>query len=414
MKSRRRIFYFLISLIISVGILPLICEAQDNACQGFFNTYPRVIVSSEGNYFATGDPLSGSIRLLEKDGNQVWGFQTGENISSIAISDNGEIVVAASKDGGVFGFDKKGDLLWKYDGMGCFPKAMITNDGQHGYIINSDRSSDPYSPTIRHFYQNGTVLWETREPGISSASITKNGEFLVVGTKTGRNSEVRAYSEKGTGLWRYSAPDGIESVAISEDGNTIVAVHSYRLIVLDSRGILLSEVIPKYRPTVIAISQDSRYIASGSTFTIQFFNGSENQLWQKYENGINSIAISKDGQIIIVGSQEHVSCFNGNGTRIWDVPIDMGAGSVSMSSEGNAILAGLNNGTVYLLNREGDAKRIPLEKLPVRSLPSVMITPIKEIDTSSHDQTQTSPVIVPIILVGLGACIILRMYQRKS
>jgi len=402
-------------LIISVGIFPLVHAAQDVTCRRFFEGNNLAIGSLDGHYFATSDPISGTIRLLGKNGNPVWGYQTGEKISSLTISDDGGIIAAGSDNGKILGFDKNGDLIWKFDDMGCFPKVMITGDGQQGYIVNGDSPSTPYPYTLHYFARNGIVLWETREPGISSASITANGKYLVVGTKVGRNSEVILYAENGTNLWRYPAPDGIEFVAISQDGNTIAAVHSYRLIVLDNKGTILSEVIPKYHPTSIAISPDGSQIVTGSTFGGQSFNRSGSQLWQAYDEGINSIAISMDGQTIISGSQKNVSYFNENGTLMWGVPVDRAVASISISADGDTILAGSYNGTVYLLNRNGNAKRLSLETLSVRPLPSVITTPEKNAGSfvKSVDSAQASPLMASIALTALGVCAIVLNYRRR-
>lgn len=416
MKIQRFLFCFLITLIFSVSILPLAHAAPDDTCRRFFYGNNPVIVSPDGNYFATSDPVSGTIRLLEKNGNPVWGYQTGENVSSLTISDDGGTIGAGSNDGKVFGFNKNGDLIWKFDDMGCFSKVMITVDGQQGYIVNGDSPSIPYPNTIHFFDRNGTVLWETREPGISSASITRNGKYLIVGTKIGRNSEVILYAENGANLWRYPAPDGIEFVAISPDGNTIAAVHSYRLIILDNKGTIFSEVIPKYHPTTIAISPDGSQIVTGSTFGVQSFNRSGSQLWQAYVEGINSIAISMDGQTIISGSQKNVSYFNENGTRIRGVPVDSSVASVSISGDGDTILAGSYNGTVYLLNRNGNVKRLSLETLPVRPLPSGIKTPGKNAGSfvKSVDSAQESPLMASIALAALAVYAIVFKYLRRK
>lgn len=403
-------------MIFSVSIFPLAHAAPGDTCRSFFNGNNPVIVSLDGNYFATSDPVSGTIRLLEKNSNPVWGYQTGENVSSLTISDDGGTIGAGSDDGNVFGFDKNGDLIWKFDDMGCFSKVMITGDGHQGYVVNGDSPSIPYPYTIHFFDRNGTVLWEIREPGISSASITRNGNHLIVGTKIGRNSEVILYAENGTNLWRYPAPDGIEFVAISPDGNTIAAVHSYRLIILDNKGTILSEVIPKYHPTSIAISPDGSQIVTGSTFGVQSFNRSGSQLWQEYVEGFNSVAISMDGQVIISGSQKNVSYFNKNGTRIRGVPVDTAIAGVSISSDGDTILAGSYNGTVYILNRNGNAKRLSLETLPVRSLPSVITTMEKNAGSfvKSVDSTQASPLMALIALAAFGVCAIVFKYIRRK
>lgn len=391
---------FLITLIVTTGFFLPVHATQTVTCNGFPDTFSRVAVSADGNYFVTGDPVLGTVRFLEKDGTPVWGYKIGENISSLSISDDGGIITAARDDGRVFGWDKKGDLLWNFDGMGRFTQVMITGDGEQGYIINSDSPSTPYTDTIHHFDRNGTILWERREPGISGASITSDGKYLVVGTRIGGNSEVRAYAGSGTVLWRYPAPDGITFVAVSPDGSTIAAVHSYRLIVLDQSGELISEVIPRDHPSAIAISPEGNSIATGGKFTLQVFNRSGKQLWQTYERDITSIAISQDGRTIISGSEKEVSIFDKNGTRIRLIPVDIGAGSVSLSADGYTIVAGSYNGTIFRIDQEGNVKRLAIGTLPVRTLPLFTTTMVKSAGLSQKP-TGTMKAGQPLALLAL-------------
>jgi WD40 repeat protein len=228
------------------------------------------------------------------------------------------------------------------------------------------------------------------------------------------NSEVRAYAGNGTVLWRYPAPDGIGFVAVSPDGNTIAAVHSYRVIVLDHKGELISEIIPRDHPATLDVSPDGSYIATGGESGLQVFNRSGYLLWQKYEQESSSIVISRDGRTIISGAQNAVSMFDKNGTRIHMIPVDTAIGSIGVSADGNTIVAGSNNDTVFLLDRDGNVKRLSLGTQPVQSLPPVRTTMANIIRHSQEPgaRTQAGQLLIPAILMVLAACAIAMIFQR--
>jgi hypothetical protein len=143
MKNRTKALVFLITLIVATGFFLPVHAARAVTCNGFPDVFGRVAVSVEGNYIATGDPVSGSVRVLEKDGTPHWGYTIGENISGLWISDDGGIIAAATDEGRVLAWDKKGNLLWNFGGMGRFTQVMMTADGERGYLVNSDSHSNP-------------------------------------------------------------------------------------------------------------------------------------------------------------------------------------------------------------------------------------------------------------------------------
>lgn len=293
-----RVAAFIIFLFVSACVIPSAAAGPGPACGESFAVHTQVSVTETGRYFATGDPVSGRVGLFDNDGSPVWVVQTGENITCITVSDDGNTVAASSDDGRVFGFDKNGDLIWRHDDMGCHPVVMVSGDGDGWYIFNSDKTPITTPYTIHRLGRNGTILWETRVPGISGASVSRDGESAVIGSSVGRNSEVRMYAGNGMRIWDYPAPDGIGPVSVSADGKTIAAVNTYRLALLNGTGELLSEVIPKYRPVSLAVSYDGGITVTGSRYMVQAFDRNGTVLWQEDEDGIYCVAISRDGRNI--------------------------------------------------------------------------------------------------------------------
>ena len=61
----------------------------------------------------------------------------------------------------------------------------------------------------------------TTDSGINSVAISADGEYIVAGSD--EDQVLLFHKDSNTPLWSYTAGDGVYSVAISSDGETIVA-----------------------------------------------------------------------------------------------------------------------------------------------------------------------------------------------
>jgi len=69
---------------------------------------------------------------------------------------------------------------------------------------------------------------------------------------------------------------------------------------------------------------------------------------------VKTVAMSCEGQTIVAGSDNHsVYCFNLAGHRIWKYSTDGKVKSVAVSGDGNYVAAGSTEGSVNFFNRDG-------------------------------------------------------------
>jgi len=61
-----------------------------------------ISVSANGNYIAAGEKYDGEITLLNKTGGEIWNWNVGSNINSVAITNDGKFVVVGADDGFVY------------------------------------------------------------------------------------------------------------------------------------------------------------------------------------------------------------------------------------------------------------------------------------------------------------------------
>ena len=89
-----------------------------------------VAISSDGNYIVAG---SGDdyVYFFDKNGNLLWKYKTGNSVVSVAISSDGNYVVAGSVDNNVYFFDKNGNLLWKYKTGRYVDSVAVSSDGKY-------------------------------------------------------------------------------------------------------------------------------------------------------------------------------------------------------------------------------------------------------------------------------------------
>ncbi len=178
---------------------------------------------------------------------------------SLAISADGEYIVAGSYDKKIYLFEKYSKTpIWNYTTEGTVHSVAISADG--GYIIASSSEHvylfDKYS---------STPLWSYLiETDSISISISADGEDIAFGTW---DNKVYLFDKDANDpLWSYQTEDIVCSVAISADGEYIVAGSYDDKVYLFDRN----SDTPVWSYTTgddvhsVAISADGEYIAAGS------------------------------------------------------------------------------------------------------------------------------------------------------
>ncbi|WOF16476.1 hypothetical protein F1737_07060 [Methanoplanus sp. FWC-SCC4] len=354
--------------------------------------FVHVSLSNNGNMIIAGDPERGILALITKDGLPVWAYQTGTNISGVAISGNGEYISCISEEGNVILFDNSGNFLWESSIKGCSPKTVISENGSLCLVYNEDLPDDPYTHTLHVFDENGTEFFSKRIPAIDSVGISSDEDYFFAGTSHFTRGSL--YSRFGELLWDYQARQASfisanPRTSISDDLNLIGIVDLGGVICLDKSGnevinkslTYLVEDRPAYdRPLVyIDVSGDGSRFVTGSEFIGYCLNDTGSILWSfEFANAtsddIGSAAISYDGKLVAASCRDNLFVLDENGKILSKHQIDLPVKRIFISDNGEVIAGGAQGGILYLLSEKTNLISIEIGNLPVKPVPAKIIS----------------------------------------
>ena len=315
-----------------------------------------IAISSDGNYIvAGGDDYR--VYFFDKSGNLLWYYWVYDYVSSVDISADGKYIVVGCEDEytydeydyTIYLFDKNGNLLWGYKTKDSVNVVKITPDGE--YIIAGDDSGYYY-----FFNKNGELIWKYNtgtSSDIASVAISSNGQRVI-----GECNGYLWYFDKCTSFgtvtlsWVYQE-DSINKVGMSSDGEIVVATGDHKVYIFDKYGNVKHSCDTDDWVVPIEISSDGEYIvAGGGSNKIYFIDKNGKLLWKKTlgsgDGYIKSLAISSDGQYVVVGSTDSSVYFlDKYGNILWSYKTERRVLSVDLSDDGRTIVAGSNDHKVY-------------------------------------------------------------------
>lgn len=235
-----------------------------------------------------------------------WNYRAPDILYNVSISKDGKKVAASSRDGSIYLFDGKGNLL---------------NECRIGHDI-------------------------------TAISLSGNGLYLVAKAR----DLFYLFGEELRFLGKYKMKDWIEDICLSEEGQFIAcATRDNYLYLINNKGELLWKYRLLNRPKAVAIDASGQFVAVGSKGYIYFLDG-QGRLLSKYETDeeIKSIALSDSGENIIGASQNWLYFLGKDGKLLWKKLIEDGIKAVSLSGDGKYVSLGSVTGNVYLLNQSGE------------------------------------------------------------
>ena|GEM_PF-1596079 len=298
-----------------------------------------------------------SVYVYDYGGALLWGYDTGADVVSVAVSADGEYIAVGSRENKLYLFDRGGTKLWEnpvpvsYGGLGngresksvaisdeyvvagCTDGLYVYNyDGSLNWSHSSSQTCVSISPN-GHYIAASDVIRGTVDFFTSSSSTpvwsdtvnafwvaTSNLGYVAVGA-----DGVYLYDQSGTQIWQYSYWQlyGIIRVDMSRDGMSVVAANDDPS---DSRGCVLCyfnemkdgssgwsssdgdavwTFSPPFNPNndfyTVAISGDGEYIAVG--MGPYLFHRSSSVPIQHYTAPTNqAIDLTFDGQYCPCGS----------------------------------------------------------------------------------------------------------------
>ena len=281
-----------------------------------------ISTTPNGKYIAVGDSpflddnKKSNVYLFNREGELLWKYETDSDVNSVAISADGEYIVAGSDN--VYLFNREGELLWKYKVQGTVGTMSVTPDGE--YIVAG-------SDNIYFFSRERELLWKykvdnqsliglpvrLRGNNVRSVAITPDGEYIVAGI-----DNTYLFDKRGKLLQKCKIGKWTESVAISPDGEYIVAGSKGReesyIYLFNKKGKLLWSYWAENDIYSVFITSDGQYIVAGEAYIIggeyiYFLNREGELLWKYKIEGIQSMSVTPDGEYIVAGSGNHIYLF---------------------------------------------------------------------------------------------------------
>ena len=262
----------------------------------------------------------------------------GEELSAVAISRDGSTIVAGGDQ--LIVLTPEGKKLWS-----GWSGTRLDLSGDGSYIVTSQ------GQTVRLFTRDGIKLWDQSPGGtVTGVSMPPDAQMIAA---AGGNS-VQSWYNSGAGLGR-NVTETVRDIKISPVKDQIIVSTAKAL-----RSFNLSYVPNWYDDTIspgdIAISGDGTGIVTPNGNHIRMYHGSGTLLWDKAFPGGNilSLAYSRDGSTIVAGRDDTtVLVLDREGTLLWTSSAGYWVTAVGVSDNGSTIATGSIDNQVRIFNLQG-------------------------------------------------------------
>jgi WD40 repeat protein len=300
-----------------------------------------------------------------------WSWKHSDEIWCIDVAQNGMVAVG-TEDGKIFVFDSNGKQLWSYNVEERVGRIAISSDGEYvvaqttkevevekGFLFKKKETE--YIKSI-YMLRNGKYQWKHSfgyRERIEDMAMTPNGKYVFVAVKDydTKKSFVYVFRRNGNLSNKIEVPYYTRKIAVTPDGEYIAVIcnygHELRLIKKDGE-MLWSYKIEDYFSSV-AISPDGRYVVAGGNYKdkhVYLFDRSGNLLWKYRTDGrVYSVDISSNGYVVAGSEDGEVYFFDTSG-KLWSYETDGKVYEVKISIDGRYVIA--NADKCYFLDSSGN------------------------------------------------------------
>lgn len=293
--------------------------------------------------------------------NPMWSFNTGGDVESVAISSDGNYIIAGTSNHKIFFFHRSNSTpLWNYTTGGNVRSVVISSNGK--YVVTGD-----YDNNLYFFESNSSIpIWSYSAgtyPGtyIRSVDISSDGSMIVIAVGPPEKKISVFNKSSSVPMWNYTFVNPPNSIAVSDDSNYIaVDGGDFKLYLFNKSGStpMWSSVSTGWTIGEIDISSDGTYIVAGGTKhkVYLFHRSNSTPLWVSSDIGA-SVSISANGNFIATGGDYTIYLYNKDSSApAWSSPAgtsmyDYYTKLVRISSDGNYIVAGTREDCVFLFYR---------------------------------------------------------------
>lgn len=372
-------------------------------------------ISGDGKYIIAGSD-TGALRMYDRSGKVLWTYSSpNSSVYAVAISGDGEHVAASFSDPTrpsnenewqIWFFDKTGNPLWIYANRSAlFTLAMTSGSGP---IVAAGGSPLILLDGNGHLVSSWPSGFFT---AVRDVTISDDGEFMAAAIDLGwrtRQGEIVVMDRTGSTVIKFPTAYQASAVRTDRHGETFTAIDDYRLYSFFRNGTQAWNFSssPPFRS--VAMTPDGNGIVAGSQYFVRFFNKTGTQLWNFQTRGyFHDVAVSDDGSVIVAGGDDGVYVFEKNGDLRWRFPTQKFVSDVSVSDSGDYFVAG-TSGKVMFFNRWGNATVTePVQPTRIPSIPTTQTIPPSQ-------RTQPTPLSLFVPFAAIGASVLLVFMKKRK
>lgn len=273
-----------------------------------------ISIADSGNYFAVADRYY--VNLYDKEGGQLYTFNTGGQVNEISVLDNGILLQGSDMSPHMSELDTKGNQLWIWKPVVSTEKALAFGHDKAGERIAVGTQDNK----IYLIDNGGHKIWTKSIVGNPlDIKMTDNGDRIFVLTDQNRLS---SFDRDGNKRWdRDIGVDTIE-IDISRYGDYVltkpynkdnVNYYKYKVSLYDNDG-YVKWTKQFSGEGVYTISEDARHVllSDGRDLMMYDLNGNEEARYTldgKYGSFFTSIAVTPDASKVAAGTTNHLLVF---------------------------------------------------------------------------------------------------------
>ncbi len=295
---------------------------------------------------------------------QTWKYDAGSGVAAVALSGDGETVVAVTLGKKVLCLDGNGRQRWGAKVGNQAWCVGLSADGQTTVVgTGSTRPWDMGGRGLFCFANDGSLLWQVDlKASVWGLALSADAETIAVGTDA---KQLILFDGHGSRLWHQDVRGlgwyaWVWSAAVSADGGIIVAgAADKRVRLFERSGVLLGEHQARADVFTVAVSAEGEAVAAGDTEGyVYWLNQQGHLLWEeKLADKVWAVILSADSERLLVGAGEkesHLRAYDQAGHLLWRRHVEGSVSSLALGAGGQRAAAGTRDGAIHVFDAEGD------------------------------------------------------------
>ncbi|WP_145022715.1 DUF5711 family protein [Paenibacillus sp. Y412MC10] len=293
----RKAPWIFLALILLLGLVPGAALAKDHWSIEGAGNITSLSVSADGSRVAVGGHNAKAF-LYDSEGSPIYEVEAGNVVTGVALLSNGTLLVS-SDDRHLYAYDETGCQLWDSDLKRQVKSLAASQDGST-IVLVTQRSKDLIVVDQNSGEQTGSIPIGSL---LKEVSVSGSGQWIVAAT-----SDQFAYllDKDGSLLYKFSADNQIQAVAVSENGLAAVGTASNKVELFDQNGSVNSSINTRDIVTDVAFSSDGERIGvSDLSGNYYIFDGRGKQLWESKITGEGrGVQFDREGKTLYSGTND--------------------------------------------------------------------------------------------------------------